>query len=402
MAKRIVTAIDVGTTKVATIVAKVDNSGGIQVLGSGVVPSHGLHKGMVVNPEEARRSIAESVRRAEQASGVRVDGAFVGVTGRHITSMNNKGVIAIPRSDGMVRTEDLKRVLSSAQTIPIPEDKRILHAIPRGYTLDGQERVRNPIGMHGFRLDVDTHIITAHVSSVQNLVKCVRAAGVEVDDLILEPLASGEACLSPEEKELGVILADIGGGTTDIAVYKDGSIYHTAVIPVAGYQFTSDLSVGLGLPFDVAESMKKKYANVSPNLDPKEAENTRIQNGHNISYVDLCHILRVRMEELLKLILLEMPTSDYMTLAPAGLVLTGGCSNMPGLIDLSQATIRMPTRIGEPSGVYGVTDVLSNPAYATGVGLLLWGTRSQSKTWQSRKRAGIFSGVMAAFRRLFR
>lgn len=402
MAKRIVTAIDVGTTKVATIVAKVDNSGGIQVLGSGVVPSHGLHKGMVVNPEEARRSIEESVRRAEQASGVRVDGAFVGVTGRHITSMNNKGVIAIPRTDGMVRTDDLKRVLSSAQTIPIAEDRRILHAIPRGYTLDGQERVKNPIGMHGFRLDVDTHIITAHVSSVQNLVKCVRNAGLEVEDLILEPLASGEACLSPEEKELGVILADIGGGTTDIAVYKDGSIYHTAVIPVAGYQFTSDLSVGLGLPFDVAESMKKKYANVSPNIDPKEAENTKIHNGHNISYVDLCHILRVRMEELLKLILLEMPTSDYMTLAPAGLVLTGGCSNMPGLVDLSQATIRMPTRIGEPSGVYGVTDVLNNPAYATGIGLLLWGTRSQSKTWQSRKRAGIFSSVMTMFKRLFR
>lgn len=402
MAKRIISAIDVGTTKVATIIAKLDNSGGVQVLGSGVVPSHGLHKGMVVNIEESRKSIAESVRRAEQAAGVRVDGCYVGVTGRHITSINNHGVIAIPRADGRVQPDDLRRVLTSARTVAVPEDKKILHAIPRGYTLDGQERVKNPLGMHGFRLDVDTHIITAQVASVQNLVKCVRSAGVEVEDLVLEPLASGEAVLSPEERELGIILADIGGGTTDCAVYKDGSIYHTAVIPVAGYQFTSDLSVGLGLPFDVAESMKKKYANVSPDMDPKEAENVRIQNGHNISYIDLCHIVRVRMEELLKLILLEMPTSDYLALAPGGLVLTGGASNLPGLAELAQAELRMPVRIGSPAGVYGVTDILNNPAYATGVGLLLWGTRSQNRTWQTRKRAGIFSGMVMAFQRLFR
>lgn len=401
MAKRIITAIDVGTTKVATIIAKVDNSGGVQVLGSGVVPSHGLHKGMVVNVEEARRSIHESVRRAEQAAGTRVDDAFVGVTGRHITSTNNHGVIAIPRSDGLVKTDDLRRVLGSARTIAVPEDKRILHAIPRSYTLDGQERVKNPLGMHGFRLDVETHIITAQVSSVQNLVKCVRGAGVEVEDLILEPLASGEAVLTQEEREIGVILADIGGGTTDIAVYKEGSIYHTAVVPVAGYQFTSDLSVGLGLPFDVAESMKKKYGNVSPDVDPKEAENVKIHNGHNISYVDLCHIMRVRMEELLKLILLEMPSSDYLALAPAGLVLTGGSSNMRGLMDLAQAELRIPVRIGEPAGVYGVTDILANPAYATGVGLLLFGIRSQNRAWQSRRRAGIFGGFVAALRRLF-
>lgn len=402
MARRIVSAIDVGTTKVCTIIAKLDNNGGIQVLGSGVVPSHGLHKGMVVNVDEAKKSITESVRRAEQAAGVRVDGAFVGVTGRHIKSINNHGVIAIPRSDGLVKNDDLRRVLSSARTVNVPEEGKILHAIPRSYTLDGQEGVKNPLGMHGFRLDVETHIITAPVPTVQNLVKCVRGAGIEVDDLIMEPLASGEAVLTPEEKELGVILADIGGGTTDIAVYRDGSIYHTAVVPVAGYQFTSDLSVGLGLPFDVAEAMKKKYGNVTPNMDPKEAEAVRISNGHDISYVDLCHIVRVRMEELLKLILLEMPSSDYMALAPAGLVLTGGASNLPGLVDLSQATIRMPTRVGMPMGVYGVTDILNNPAYATGIGLLLWGTHAQNRTWQNSKKSGMFGGFMSMLKKLFK
>ncbi len=400
--RKVLTAIDVGTTKICTIVGTIDSGGGIQVLGVGMIPSKGLHKGMVVNVEEAKVSIAESIRRAEQASGIRVETAYVGVTGRHIHSTNSHGVVAIPRNDRLVRSDDLKRVLDSAQGINIPDDRKILHAIPRHYNLDNQERVKNPVGMHGFRLDVETHIVTAAIASVQNLVKCIRSVGVEIADLILEPLASGEAVLTTEEKELGVILADIGGGTTDIAVFKDGSIYHTSVIPVAGYQFTSDLSIGLGLPFDIAEAMKQKYGNVAPELITKNDDSTlNIENGHSVSYKDLCGILKDRMEELLRLTLLEMPDANYNSLAPAGLVITGGGAKMAGLQALSKQVIRIPTRIGQPMGVYGITDILHDPRNATGVGLLLWGQRNQGKpAWESKQKGGMmgnFLGMLKKF-----
>ncbi|MGA7677591.1 MAG: cell division protein FtsA [Dehalococcoidia bacterium] len=401
--KNIISAIDVGTTKVCTITGTLDSGGNVQVLGVGLVPSHGMHKGMVVNVEEARESIAESVRRAEQASGLKVESAYVGVTGRHISSHNSHGVVAIPRNDRLVRRDDLKRVLSSAQQINVPDDRRILHAIPRNYALDNQERIKNPVGMHGFRLDVETHIITAAISSVQNLVKCIRSIGVEIQDLILEPLASGEAVLTPEEREVGVILADIGGGTTDIAVFRDGSIYHTSIIPVAGYQVTSDLSIGLGLPFEIAEAMKKKYGNVYPEALNKNQESTlTVEDGHSVSYRDLCNIIKVRMEELLRLILLEMPDSNYASIAPSGIVLTGGCSNLAGLESLAKQTIRIQARIGEPMGVYGITDILHDPAHSTGVGLLLWGTRNHGKpTWEAKKRNGVLDGFMTLVKKFF-
>ena len=401
--KKIISAIDVGTTKICTIIGSLDSGGNVQVLGVGLVPSHGMHKGMVVNVEEAKESIIESIRRAEQASGLKVESAYIGVTGRHISSINSHGVVAIPRNDRLVRHDDLKRVLSSAQQVNIPDDRRILHSIPRNYALDSQERIKNPVGMHGFRLDVETHIITAAISSVQNLVKCIRSVGVEIQDLILEPLASGEAVLTPEEREVGVILADIGGGTTDIAVFKDGSIYHTSIIPVAGYQVTSDLSIGLGLPFEIAEAMKKKYGNVYPEVLSKNQDSTlTVEDGHSVSYRDLCNIIKVRMEELLRLILLEMPDSNYASLAPAGLVLTGGCSNLAGLEALAKQTIRLQTRIGEPMGVYGITDILHDPAHATGVGLLLWGTRNHGKpTWEAQKKNGVFDGFMTVLKKFF-
>jgi cell division protein FtsA len=401
--KKLISAIDVGTTKICTIIGSLDSGGNVQVLGVGLVPSHGMHKGMVVNVEEAKESVTESIRRAEQASGLKVESAYVGVTGRHISSINSHGVVAIPRNDRLVRHDDLKRVLSSAQQVSLPDDRRILHAIPRNYALDSQERIKNPVGMHGFRLDVETHIITAAISSVQNLVKCIRSIGVEIQDLILEPLASGEAVLTPEEREVGVILADIGGGTTDIAVFKDGSIYHTSIIPVAGYQVTSDLSIGLGLPFEIAEAMKKKYGNVYPEVLTKNQDSTlTVEDGHSVSYRELCNIINSRMEELLRLILLEMPDSNYASLAPAGLVLTGGCSNLAGLEALSRQTIRIQTRIGEPMGVYGITDILHDPAHSTGVGLLLWGTRNHSRpAWEAQKKNGVFDGFMTLVKKFF-
>ena len=403
MAKRIVTAIDVGTTKVATIVASVKAKDNIEILGVGVAPSTGLHKGIVVNMDQAKQSIATSVREAQRISGMHIDSVYVGVTGRHITSVNNRGVVAIPRDDRLVRPQDLKRVLSAARGVPVPEGKQVLHAIPRSYALDGQEMVKQPVGMHGSRLDVETHIITASVTSVQNLVKCIRSIGIDVEDLVLEPLASAEAVLIPEERDTGVIMADIGGGTTDIAVFKNGSIYHTGVIPVAGYQVTSDLSIGLGLPFEIAESMKKKYGNATPGLEIDEKAQVGIEDGHGASQQRLCQIIRSRMEELLQLIVAEMPTSDYRSLAPAGLVLCGGTANLPGLAELAGALLRMPVRIGRPlnTGIYGILDILSDPAYATTLGLILWQVEGKKGSEIPLKRPGLLGAIANLFRRLF-
>jgi cell division protein FtsA len=404
MAKRIISAIDVGTTKIATIVANAKAEDDVEVLGVGVVPSHGLHKGIVVNMDEAKQSVAASVREAQRISGIRIDSACVGVTGRHISSLNNRGVVAIPRDDRLVRTQDLKRVLSAARNITVAEGKKVLHAIPRYYALDGQEGVKQPVGMHGARLDVETHIITASVTSIQNLAKCVRSVGVDVEDLILEPLASGEAVLTPEERETGVIMADIGGGTTDIAVFKNSSIYHTAILPVAGYQVTSDISIGLGLPFNIAEKMKKRYGNVTPTLELDQTVQVGIENGHSASYKDLCNIIRARMEELLQLMLLEMPTSDYSNLAPCGLVLTGGTANLAGLDELGLSLLRIPVRKGRPlnMGIYGISDILHDPSYATTLGLILWQVRGKEGSALQVRSAGIWGNFVSIFRRLFR
>jgi len=405
MTKKVICAIDVGTTKIATIVANVKAQDDVEILGVGIAPSHGLHKGIVVNMEEAKQSIAASVKEARRISGVHIDSAYVGVTGRHISSLNNKGVVAIPRSDRLVRSQDLKRVLSAARTVNVSEGKRVLHAIPRSYALDGQIGVRQPVGMHGARLDVETHIITASISSIQNLAKCVRGIGVDVEDLILEPLASAEAVLTPEEREAGVIMADIGGGTTDIAVFKGGNIYHTSIIPVAGYQVTSDISIGLGLPFNIAENMKKTYGNVTPALDvDPAAEVVGISNGHHASYRELCDIIKARMEELLQLILLEMPSTDYQTLAPFGVVLTGGTSNLTGLDDLGRSVLQMPVRKGRPlsAGVYGISDILHDPSYATTLGLILWQMRGKEGSSFVARKSGVLGGFMHLVRKLFR
>ena len=370
-------AIDVGTTKVCTIMADVYEDEGLRVLGVGVVPSHGLHKGLVTNIGEAKESIRQSVRIAEQMAGRRLESAYVGVTGRHITSVNNRGSISITRNNQVVHPDDLKRVLDVARSVKVPTEQKLLHVIPRAYAIDGQVGVKNPVGMHGFRLDVETHIITAAVTSVQNLTKCIRGIGVDVEDLVMEPLASAEAVLEPEERQDGVLLADIGGGTTDLALFKDDNIYHTSVLPVAGYQVTRDISIGLGINYELAEEMKKRYGDVTPrDIDPAAKEVAITGDGHSISYNDLSDIIRVRIEEMLRLIMLELPQADYRKLIPSGLVITGGGANLPGIAELGQKITRMPVRLGMPVKLQGVGDVLDNPAHATGVGLLMWKLRN--------------------------
>ncbi|OGO39837.1 MAG: cell division protein FtsA [Chloroflexi bacterium RBG_16_57_8] len=391
-------AIDVGTTKVCTIMGDVDTEGGLRVLGVGIGPSQGLQKGLVVNVNEAKEAIRESIKKAERTAGYKMESAYIGVTGRHISSVNNHGVIAITRGDQLVRPADLRRVLQVARSVKVPSDHKVLHVIPRQYVVDGQEGVKNPVGMHGFRLDVEAHIITAAVTSVQNLTKCIRGLGIEIDDLVMEPLASAEACLSEEERMDGVMIADIGGGTTDIAVLKDDTICHTSVLPVAGHLVTRDISVGLGLSPELAEQMKKKYGNISLNQETSiDADRTLTEDGHAVSYRDLSEIIRIRVEELVRLIMMELPRTDFDKFIPAGLVLTGGSANLPGIAEVAQEIARVPVRVGEPVSLYGVADTLRDPAYATSVGLLLWKLRNQSvHTWVPQ------SGIRHTLSQVFR
>ena len=408
MKKKTIAAIDVGTTKVYTAVAEVNEDSSINVIGAGLSTSRGLHKGMVVNIQEAAESIRESIKKAEQFSGFKIETAYVGVTGRHVTSLNNKGAVAITRGDKLVRSEDLRRVLQSAQSIiKIPNDRKLIHVIPRNYALDGQVLSKNPVGMHGNRLDVETHVITAAVTSVQNLVKCVRSVGVDIEDLVLEPIASSEAVLTEEEKKQGVILADIGGGTTDICIFREGAIWHTAVIPVAGYQLTRDIAIGLGIPFEVAEEMKRRYGTVTPVFEAKKQQAAEMSTDSHggVSHEDLCTILRARIEEVLRLIVLELPRTESENLVPAGLVLTGGSSNLSGIDTLGEQILRMPVRVGSPMDIHGQSDNLNDPAYATGLGLLLWGARNSSvRPWRATSfgLTNQLSKLMTRVRGLFR
>ncbi|MBN1160699.1 MAG: cell division protein FtsA [Dehalococcoidales bacterium] len=401
MKKEKVGAIDVGTTKVCTIMADISDNG-LRVLGVGVVPSHGLHKGLVVSINEARESIRESVRIAEKMAGYKLESAYVGVTGRHVSAVNKTGSVSITRNNQIVRPDDMKRVLDVARSVKVTSENQVLHVIPRGYTLDGQAGVKNPIGLQAYRLDVETHIITAAATSVQNLMKCIRSIGVEVEDLVMEPLASADAVLEPDEKQSGVLLADMGGGTTDLAIFKDSTIYHTSVLPVAGYQVTRDISIGLGINYELAEEMKKRYGDVTPQQQQEEkGEEIAITgDGHSISYNDLSDIISVRIEELLRLIMLELPQTDYYKLIPSGVVLTGGGANILGIAELGRKVMRMPVRVGRPVRLPGVSETLDNPAHATGVGLLMWNLKNEDTEASRTKRTGL-QALLARMLRVF-
>jgi cell division protein FtsA len=280
--------------------------------------------------------------------------------------------------DHLVRAEDIRRVLDIAQVSQIGADQRILHLIPRHYAVEGQDAVQNPIGMHAFKLESETHVITTSVSSVQDLVKCIRSVDVEVEDLVFAGLASSNAVLTEDDKQAGTILADIGGGTVEISVFKDGSIWHTAVIPAGGFQVTEDISVGLNLPFEVAEELKKKYGAVPPVSDDKPDNDTIIMSGQKISHKQLYDIIRARAEELLRLIIIDLPKDEKGVVVPGGLVLTGGGANLAGIDILGSEVLKMPVRVNRPLNFYSAGDQLNDPAYATVIGLLMWGLKPKS------------------------
>lgn len=377
--QRVVAAIDIGTTKVVALVGQQGADGLVEVVGVGVAPSKGMKKGVVVNLEEAAEAVRTAIDRAERSSGFKIVSAYVGIAGSHISSLNNRGVVTVSAPDRVISEEDVERAIESARTINVPANREIVHVLPRSYTIDGQEGIQNPIGMYGFRLDVEVHIVTAAATAIQNLVEAVRRAGIEVDDIVLESLASAEAVVSEEEREIGVVLADVGGGTTDICVFVEGQAWHSAVLPVGGNHITNDVAIALRTPLHSAEQMKIAHGRaISTDVDHRgiiEAAAFGAEGSRVVSSKQLTEIIESRCVELVQLIVAEQKRSGYDGMLPAGLVLTGGTANLPDLDILASEILQAPVRAGRPSGVEGLVDAISGPAYATGIGLLLWALR---------------------------
>jgi cell division protein FtsA len=387
-----IVGIDVGTTKICTLVAEVNGSDEIRVLGAGVVPSKGMRKGVIVNVNEATSAISASIRQAEISSGYEIVSAYVGLAGAHINAINSWGNITLNQSNRVIQPGDINRVLESARGVGLPQDRQILHVIPRRFTVDGEEGVKDPVGMYAQHLGVEAHIVTGAATSVNNLIKCVHEAHVEIDALVLEPIASGEAVLTEIEREMGVILADIGGGTTDIAIFIEGSIWHTVVLPTGGQQLTNDIAVGLRTPFDAAEEIKIKFGHAVPGKIPDQEVLEIAAFGENdrqkITRRFLAEIIHARTEEILELILQEIKRTGYDSLLPAGIVLCGGTANLAGIREVAQAVLSLPVRLGAPQNLRGFIDNLNEPAYATSVGLLTWGKHHLPEPAATRKTGG--------------
>jgi cell division protein FtsA len=377
--RNLIVGLDIGTSKVAAIVGEITSDGNIEIIGIGSTPSRGLKKGVVVNLESTVQSIQRAIEEAELMAGCQIRSVYAGIAGSHIRSLNSHGIVAI--KDKEVTQYDIDRVIDSARAVAIPADQKILHILPQEFVIDLQEGIKEPIGMSGIRLEAKVHMVTGSVSASQNIVKCIRRCGLEVDDIVLEQLASCNSVLTDDEKELGVCLIDIGGGTTDIAIFVDGAIKHTAVIPIAGDQVTNDIAVALRTPTLNAEDIKRKYACALTQLanvdEVIEVPSIGDRAPRKISTQNLAEIIEPRYEELMLLVQSELRRSGYEELIAAGVVLTGGSSKVMGLIDLAEEIFHMPVRMGGPQNVTGLTEVVKNPIHSTGVGLLMYGKEHQ-------------------------
>jgi cell division protein FtsA len=375
----LVVGLDIGTSKVLAIVGEVTPTGEVEIIGVGHHPSRGMKKGVVVNIESTVQSIQRAIEEAELMAGCQIQSVYAGIAGSHIRSINSHGTVAI--KDKEVGPGDVERVIESARALAIPADQKVLHVLPQEFIIDGQEGIREPIGMSGVRLEAKVHIVTGAVSAAQNIVKCVRRCGLEVDDIILEQLASSMAVLTEDEKELGVCMVDIGGGTTDISVFTEGAIRHTAVIPIAGDQVTNDIAVALRTPTANAEEIKKKYGcaltQLATSEESIEVPSVGDRPPRSLARQTLAEVIEPRIEELYGLILAELRRSGFEDVIGSGVVLTGGSSKMEGMIDLAEEVFHMPVRLGIPQGVGGLSGVVHNPIYATGVGLVLYGAKSR-------------------------
>ena len=386
----IIAGLDIGTSKVVAIVGQVQPDSGLEIIGMGQHISKGLRKGVVANIESTVNSIQSAVEEAELTADCRINSVFAGIAGAHISSLNSQGVVAI--RDEEVDAADIERVIEAARAQAIPNDQRVLHILPQDFIIDGQEGVREPIGMSGVRLEAKVHIITGALSAAQNIDKCIRRCGLEVDDLILEQLASSYAVLDDDEKELGVCLVDIGGGTSDIAVFTEGAVRHTAVLPIAGDQITNDVAVALRTPTQAAEEIKKKFAYAMARLAPEgeliDTPSVGDRAPRKLALSQLVDVVEPRAEELFLLVQDELRRSAYEDLLGAGIVLTGGSSKMEGMVELAEEVFQLPVRLGVPHYTGSLSEVMRSPIYATGIGLLLFGHQIQSRPDVSRKVFG--------------
>jgi cell division protein FtsA len=372
--KELIVGLDIGTSKVVAIVGEVQDDGELEVIGFGSHPSRGLKRGVVVNIEATVNSIQRAVEEAELMAGCEIQSVYTGIAGSHVRSLNSHGIVAI--RDREVGRSDVERVIDAARAVAIPADQRILHVLPQEFIIDGQEGIRDPIGMSGVRLEARVHIVTGAASAAQNIVKCVQRCGLEVEDIVLEQLASSHAVLTDDEKELGAALVDIGGGTTDIAVFHDGAIKHTAVIPIAGDQVTNDIAISLRTPTQCAEEIKIKYACALSQLansdETIEVPSVGDRPPRRLARQTLGEVVEPRYEELFTLISNELSRSGFEEIIAAGIVITGGSAKMEGAVDLAEEVFHMPVRLGMPQYVRGLGEIVRNPIHATGVGILLY------------------------------
>lgn len=401
--REMIVGLDIGTSKVVAIVGEIGPTGEIDIVGLGSHPSRGLKKGVVVNIESTVHSIQRAIEEAELMAGCQIHSVYTGIAGSHVRSLNSHGIVAI--KDREVTTADVDRVIDAARAVAIPADQKILHILPQEFVIDGQEGIKEPVGMSGVRLEAKVHLITGAVSAAQNIIKCVRRCGLEVDDIILEQLASSYSVLTEDEKDLGVCLVDIGGGTTDIAIFCEGAIRHTAVIPIAGDQITNDIAVALRTPTQYAEEIKIKYACALKQLanpdETIEVPSVGDRPPRKLSRMTLIDVVEPRYSELMDLVQSELRRSGFEDLIAAGVVLTGGSAKMEGVIELAEEIFNMPVRLGVPQYVSGLADVVRNPIHATGVGLLLFGHANRESRREFYGETGI-GGIWARMTEWFK
>jgi cell division protein FtsA len=401
--KNLIVGLDIGTSKIVAIVAELKPEGGFEVIGMGSSPSRGLKKGVVVNIESTVNAIQRALEEAELMADCKIRDVWTGIAGSHIRSFNSHGMVAI--KDREVAQSDVDRVVETAKAIPIPTDQQILHVLNQEFVIDGQEDVREPLGMSGVRMEVKVHIVTGAVSAAQNIMKCVRRCGLEVNDLILQPLASAMAVLSEDEKDLGVCLVDIGGGTSDIAVFTQGAIRHTAVIPIAGDQITNDIAMALRTPTKEAEEIKRRYGCALRELaDPQdmvEVPGVGERTSKKMSRQTLAEVIEPRVEELYSLVQAELRRSGFEELLSSGIVITGGSAAMQGMVELGEEVFHMPVRLGLPSYAGGLSEVIRNPRYSTGVGLLLAGLGQHHRQQIEKMQSGSFKQIVGRMKKWF-
>jgi cell division protein FtsA len=399
----LVVGLDIGTSKVLVIVVEVSDEGEMDVIGVGHHPARGLRKGVVANIESTVQSIQRAVEEAELMAGCQIYSVYAGIAGAHISSINSHGVVAI--KDNEVTENDIERVIDAAKAMAIPNDQRILHVLPQDFIIDGQDGIREPVGMCGVRMEARVHMITGAVSATQNIVKCIRRCGLEVDDVILEQIASSEAVLTEDERELGVCMIDIGGGTTDIAVFNEGAIRHSSVIPIAGDQVTNDIAIAFHTPTQAAEEIKKKYGCTLVQLvDESQTIETPSIGGRpprSLSRRNLAEVIEPRIEELLMLVQAEIRKSGFEEVIGSGIVLTGGTSRIEGMMDLAEEIFHLPVRQGLPNYEGSLSEVIRNPIYSTGIGLAQFGYANRNQMRDSAKNSTGATSLMDSMKKWF-